>query len=101
MPLTRHRFLDSANTGLSSPLWLPPSSPAEVAAFQSNWPHTNTLTIKSLATGVPGQVPRVEPLGAGQTLHHLPNDQGLTINLPQHKTGDHAHAFKISGDCLV
>jgi alpha-L-fucosidase len=70
-------------------------------ALVLSWPDTNTLTIKSLAAGVPGQVRRVELLGTGQTLRHLRNDQGLTITLPQHKTGDHAHAFKISGDGLV
>jgi alpha-L-fucosidase len=65
------------------------------------WPDTNTVTIKSLATGVQGQVRRVELLGTGQALRHLRNDQGLTITLPQHKIGDHAHALKISGDGLV
>jgi alpha-L-fucosidase len=65
------------------------------------WPETNTLTIRSLATGAPGRVRRVELLGTGQPLRHVRNEQGLTITLPQHKIGDHAYAFKISGDNLV
>jgi alpha-L-fucosidase len=65
------------------------------------WPDTNKLTIRSLAAGAPGQVRQVELLGMGQPLRHVRNDQGLTITLPQHKIGDHAYAFKISGDGLV
>jgi alpha-L-fucosidase len=65
------------------------------------WPDANTLTIKSLAAGTPGQVRHVEVLGTGQPLRHVRNDQGLTITLPQHKIGDHAYAFKISGNGLV
>jgi alpha-L-fucosidase len=65
------------------------------------WPDTNTLTIRSLAAGAPGQVRQVELLATGQPLRHVRDDQGLTITLPQHKIGDHAHAFKISGDGLV
>jgi hypothetical protein len=40
-----------------------------------SWPDTNTLTIKSVAAGVQGQVRRVELRGTGQTLHHPRNDQ--------------------------
>jgi alpha-L-fucosidase len=65
------------------------------------WPEANTLTIKSLAAGVQGQVRRVELLGTGQALRHLRNERGLTITLPQHKPGDQACAFRISGDGLV
>jgi alpha-L-fucosidase len=65
------------------------------------WPDTNTLTIRSLAASAPGKVRQVELLGMGQPLRHVRNDQGLTITLPQHKIGDHAYAFKISGDGLV
>jgi alpha-L-fucosidase len=65
------------------------------------WPDANTLTIRSLATGTPGQVGKVEVLGTGQPLRHVRNDQGLTITLPQQKIGDHAYAFKISGNGLV
>jgi alpha-L-fucosidase len=65
------------------------------------WPDANTLTIKSLAVGVQGQVNRVELLGTGQALRHLRNERGLTITLPQHKPGDYACAFRISGDGLV
>jgi alpha-L-fucosidase len=65
------------------------------------WPEANTLTIKSLAAGVQGQVRRVELLGTGQALRHLRNERGLTITLPQHKPGEHACAFRISGDGLV
>jgi alpha-L-fucosidase len=70
-------------------------------ALALGWPDTNTLTIRSLAAGVRGQVRQVELLGTGQALHHRRDDQGLTISLPQNKTGDHAHTFKISGDDLV
>jgi alpha-L-fucosidase len=65
------------------------------------WPDANTLTIKSLAAGVQGQVHRVELLGTGQALRHLRNERGLTIALPQHKHGDYACAFRVSGDGLV
>jgi alpha-L-fucosidase len=65
------------------------------------WPEANTLTIKSLAAGVQGQVRRVELLGTGQALRHLRNERGLTLTLPQHKPGEHACAFRISGDGLV
>jgi alpha-L-fucosidase len=70
-------------------------------ALALGWPGTGTLTLKSLANSAPGQVQRVELLGTGAVLPHRRNDQGLTITLPQHKTGDYAHAFKISGDGLV
>jgi alpha-L-fucosidase len=70
-------------------------------ALAMGWPDAATLTIKSLAADVPGQVQRIEMLGTNQALHYDRDRRGLTITLPQHRSGDHAFAFRISGRGLV
>jgi alpha-L-fucosidase len=70
-------------------------------ALGLGWPEAATLTIQSLAAGVPGQVQRVQLLGTDQTLQYHRDGRGLTITLPQHRFGNHVYAFKISGHGLV
>jgi alpha-L-fucosidase len=70
-------------------------------ALALGWPKAATLTIKSLAADVAGQVQRVELLGIDQALPYRRDGAGLTITLPQHRFGDHVYAFKISGHGLV
>jgi len=70
-------------------------------ALMLGWPDTNTVTLQSLGRGTRGHIRRVELLATGQKLDHTRHDQGLTIKLPQQKTGDHAYGLKISGDNLV
>jgi alpha-L-fucosidase len=70
-------------------------------ALALGWPEAATLTIKSLAADVAGQVQRVELLGIDQALPYHRDGAGLTITLPQHRFGDHVYAFKISGHGLV
>jgi len=70
-------------------------------ALVLGWPDAATLTIQSLAAGVPGQVQRVELLGTDQTLQYHRDGRGLSITVPQRKTGEHACAFRILGQGLV
>ena len=72
----------------------------KVYAFALAWPESGTLTIKSLATGAahaPGQVERVELVGAPGALEHSRTADGLAITLPQRRRGDYVYAFEISG----
>jgi alpha-L-fucosidase len=64
-------------------------------------PDGGTVTIKSLAANAAGHVQRVELLGVDRALPHQRNGAGLTITLPQHQLGEHACAFRISGQGLV
>ena len=59
-------------------------------AFALAWPESGALTIKSLAAGsphAPGQIDRVELLGAPAPLEHARTANGLTITLPQRRPG--------------
>ena len=63
------------------------------------WPETGSITIKSLTTDsglFPHQVEKVELLGHEEPLQWSHNASGLTINVPSHKRGDHAFAFRIT-----
>ena len=76
----------------------------KVYAFALAWPESGTLTIKSLATGAahaPGQVERVELVGAPGALEHSRTADGLAITLPQRRRGDYVYAFEISGRGLT
>jgi alpha-L-fucosidase len=76
----------------------------KVYAFAMAWPESGKLTIKSLATGssyAPGQVERVELLGASAPLQHVRTADGLTITLPERRVGDYVYTFEISGAGLV
>jgi alpha-L-fucosidase len=69
-------------------------------AFAMAWPTTGQLRITSLAEGsphAPGQVARVELLGAPGPLHFTRDASGLTVTLPDRKPGDHVYTFEISG----
>jgi alpha-L-fucosidase len=69
-------------------------------AFALAWPTTGQLRITSLAEGsphAPGQVARVELLGAPGPLHFTRDADGLTVTLPDRKPGDHVYTFEISG----
>ncbi len=58
--------------------------------------YNRTLTITSLAAGspqAPGQVSRVELLGAPGPLKYTRDAGGLTITLPAQKPVDYAYAF--------
>jgi alpha-L-fucosidase len=76
----------------------------KVYAFALAWPETGKLTIKSLATGAPsapGQVERVELLGAPGALEYTRTTQGLEITLPQRRRGEYVYTFEISGQGLT
>jgi alpha-L-fucosidase len=69
-------------------------------AFAMAWPTTGQLRIASLAEGsphAPGQVARVELLGAPGPLRFTRDAGGLTVTLPEQRPGDHVYAFEISG----
>ncbi len=76
----------------------------KVYAFALAWPESGKLTIKSLAAGTtktPGQVERVELVGAPGVLEHTRTADGLEITLPQRRRGDYVYAFEISGAGLT
>ena len=76
----------------------------KVYAFALAWPENRKLTIKSLAAGsphAPGQVERVELLGAAAPLEHTRDAQGLTITVPERRQGNYVYTFEISGQGLV
>ena len=73
-------------------------------AFALAWPDNGVLTIKSLGTGAPhapGQVERVELLGASAPLEQTRTAAGLAIKLPERRPGDYVYTFEISGRGLV
>ncbi|CAN5908026.1 alpha-L-fucosidase [soil metagenome] len=73
-------------------------------AFALAWPESAKLTIKSLAAGAPhapGQVERVELVGAPGALEYTRSVDGLTITLPQRRRGDYVYTFEISGPGLT
>jgi len=80
------RFTKSGKTLFAIVLGVPPSS---------------TLTVKSLAAGVPGSVERVELLGSTAPLPFTRDAEGLKVTLPPALPGEHAFAFKIQGQALT
>ena len=73
-------------------------------AFAMAWPSGGRLTITSLAQGsphAPGNVERVEQLGAAAPLEHTRDATGLVITLPERRAGEYVYAFEISGPGLV
>lgn len=70
-------------------------------AIVLGWPPSGTLTLKSLATGTPGSVERVELLGSAAPLSFTRDPAGLKITLPQALPGNHAFAFRILGQGLT
>jgi alpha-L-fucosidase len=73
-------------------------------AFALAWPESGTLTIKSLGAGsphAPGQIERVELLGASTPLEHTRSADGVAIKLPERRAGDYVYTFEISGRGLV
>ncbi|MEO8621011.1 MAG: alpha-L-fucosidase [bacterium] len=76
----------------------------KVYAFALAWPDGGKLTIKSLSAGssyAPGQVERVELVGAPGALEYTRTPQGLEITLPQRRRGDYVYTFEISGQGLT
>ncbi len=68
-------------------------------AFAMAWPENGALTIRSLGRGsahFPGEIARVELLGARGPLVFSRDASGLTVNLPAAKFGSDAHALKIT-----
>ena len=63
------------------------------------WPEKQAV-IKSLPSSEKlwfGEIGKVQLLGVAQPLKFSRNDQGLTVEMPREKTGDHAFVLKISG----
>ncbi|HZR38552.1 MAG TPA: alpha-L-fucosidase [Ktedonobacteraceae bacterium] len=63
------------------------------------WPDNGKVTIKSLATDsglFQRSIEKVELLGYAEALHWTRDTNGLTIQLPQNKPGEHAFTFRIS-----
>ena len=76
----------------------------KVYAFALAWPESGKLTIKSLASATanaPGQVERVELVGAPDPLEYTRTADGLTITLPTRRRGDYVYTFAISGQGLT
>ena len=68
-------------------------------AFAMAWPENGKTVIKSLAKGsenMPGEIGKIEMLGADGPLTFDRDDQGLTVNLPQTKPNEFAYTLKIS-----
>jgi alpha-L-fucosidase len=69
-------------------------------ATAMGWPSTGTLTVRTLAanaSGLVGDVKRVQLLGAPGDLPFRRTTEGLVVTLPAQKTGDYAYVLKISG----
>jgi alpha-L-fucosidase len=65
------------------------------------WPESGSLTIKSLASDsslFSHTIAKVELLGSSEPLHWSRGMDGLTITLPSQKSGEHAFAFRITGE---
>ena len=72
-------------------------------AFFMGWPGSSQITIKSLGTNSEqktGPVESVELLGVGK-VDYTRDADGLKINLPAQKPGEHAYTLKISGANMV
>ena len=67
-------------------------------AILLGWPEKESL-IASLPADKPlwfGPIQRVEMLGADQPLHWTQGRQGLRVEMPQRRPGDHAYVLKIT-----
>jgi len=76
----------------------------KVYAFLFAWPENGKTTITSLAEGsarAPGRVERVELLGAPAPLSFTRDAQGLTVSLPERRTGEYVYTLEISGTGLA
>jgi alpha-L-fucosidase len=72
--------------------------------FAMGWPEDGKLTIASLADGsphAPGAIERVEQVGTKAQIKFTRDAAGLTLTLPEKKTGDYAYSFKINGRGLT
>jgi alpha-L-fucosidase len=69
-------------------------------AFLMAWPDSGKATIKSLAEGsphAPGRIERVELLGASAPLTFTRDAAGLTVSMPERRTGNYVYTLEISG----
>ena len=70
-----------------------------VYAFAMGWPEDRKLTIQTLAQNsenYPGDIAKVELLGAGAPLKFVRDASGLLISLPAEKPNDFAYGLKIT-----
>jgi alpha-L-fucosidase len=65
-------------------------------AIVLDWPAGGKLTIRSLATGTPQKIKRIQLLGAKGDLKWSQSSDGLTIALPPQPVGQHAFTFRIA-----
>jgi alpha-L-fucosidase len=68
------------------------------------WPESGTLVVKSLAEGsplAPGKVEAVAALGVGEPLKFTRDANGLSVTLPEQKTGNYVYGFKVNGAGLT
>jgi alpha-L-fucosidase len=66
-------------------------------AYVLAWPQNGSVTIRSLGSGrMPGRVERVDLLGAGSTRFTV-DAEGLHVQFPDTKRGDHAFGLAIRG----
>jgi alpha-L-fucosidase len=69
-----------------------------VYAFVMGWPKDGKVNLKALATGsktYPGEIARIELLGADGPLQFTRNQAGLSVSLPAEKSNDIASALKV------
>jgi alpha-L-fucosidase len=68
-------------------------------ALVMNWPEASTVTIASLAKGLPlrGKVKKVELLGHSGALAFKQDSEGLKVTFPAEKPCDSVYALRISG----
>ncbi|MFL6601845.1 MAG: alpha-L-fucosidase [Steroidobacteraceae bacterium] len=69
-------------------------------AILLGWPPSTTVTLKSLASGTPGKVERVEMLGLDTGLSFTRDVTGLVVKLPPTLPGEHAFVLRIRGQAL-
>ncbi len=65
-------------------------------AIALDWPQGGKLMIKSLATGAPLKIKRVQMLGAKGDLKWSQSKDGLLIELPAQPVSQHAFTFRIA-----
>lgn len=68
-------------------------------AFLMGWPEKKAVIARLATSGkhVKGRISNVELLGFGGKVQWTQDDEGLKVELPPEKRGDHAFALKISG----
>ena len=70
------------------------------ATFDSNWPASGHVTIRSLSRQSPhwkGEIASVELLGSKDVVGFSRDDLGLRVDLPATRPGPHAFVLRISG----